>query len=56
MRDLVGVGDFDKNGFQDLVAVQNATGKLLRYPSRGTSFGTPLVIGSGWTADFAPLL
>ena len=39
----------------DLMAVKSATGELFRYPGRGTSFGPPLRIGSGW-AGFQPLL
>jgi hypothetical protein len=56
MRDLAGVGDFDRDGFNDLIAVETATGKLFRYPGRGTSFGPRLQVGSGWTADLKPLL
>jgi hypothetical protein len=56
MRDLAGVGDFDRDGFDDLIAVETATGKLFRYPGSGTSLGPRLQVGSGWTADLKPLL
>ena len=56
MRDLVGVGDFDRDGFSDLTAVESDTGQLLRYPGRGMSFGSAVLIGSGWTTDMRPLL
>ena len=55
MRDLAGVGDFDRDGFTDLIAVESATGKLYRYPGRGTSFGPLLLVGAGWTV-LQPLL
>jgi len=48
MRDLTGVGDFDRDGFNDLVAVETSTGKLYRYPGQGTLFGSRLLIGTGW--------
>jgi hypothetical protein len=37
MRDLVGVGDFDRDGHTDLAAVQRSTSLLLLY--RGTGSG-----------------
>jgi hypothetical protein len=49
MRDLTGIGDFDRDGYVDLLAVERATGRLFRYPGRGTSFGPRLLVGSGWT-------
>jgi hypothetical protein len=36
MRDLVGVGDFDRDGYTDLAAVQASTGNLLLYSGTGT--------------------
>jgi hypothetical protein len=56
MRDLVGIGDFDRDGFTDLIAVQSATGKLFRYPGRGMSFGSAVLVGSGWTTAMTPVL
>jgi hypothetical protein len=56
LRDLVGVGDFDRDGFTDLSAVQSSTGKLLRYPGRGTGLGTAVLVGSGWTTALRPIL
>lgn len=55
MRDLTGIGDFDRDGHPDLFAVQTTTGKLLMYPGRGTSLGASLQVGTGWT-DYRPLL
>lgn len=56
LRDLVGVGDFNRDGFNDLSAVQSATGKLFRYPGRGTGFGSAVLVGSGWTTNLRPAL
>jgi len=56
MRDLVGVGDFDRDGFNDLFTVDARTNQLFRYPWRGTSFGPRVHVGSGWTTDLRPVL
>jgi len=56
MRDLVGVGDFDRDGYTDLTAVESASGKLFRYPGRGTSLGPRVQVGAGWTSGLQPLL
>jgi len=56
LRDLVGVGDFNRDGFTDLSAVQSSTGRLFRYPGRGTGLGTAVLVGSGWTAGLRPAL
>jgi len=48
-------GDFDRDGFNDVLAVDTATGQLFRYPGRGTSLGPRLLMGSGW-GSFQPLL
>lgn len=56
MRDLVGVGDINRDGDNDLIAVQSATGNLYLYPGHGTSFAPGQVIGTGWTTDYSPLL
>jgi hypothetical protein len=55
MRDLTGVGDFNRDGFTDLMTVQTATGDLYLYPGRGTSFGARIMVGSGWIG-MGPLL
>lgn len=48
MRTIVGVGDLDRDGANDLVAV-DAVGALRLYPGNGRGgFRTPVVIGSGW--------
>jgi hypothetical protein len=56
LRDLVGVGDFDRDGFTDLTAVQGSTGRLFRFPGRGNTFGLPLLVGSGWSTSLRPVL
>ena len=56
MRDLVGVGDFDRDGYNDVLAVETATGKLFRYPELGTSLGSRVQVGAGWITDMRPLL
>ena len=56
MRDLVGVGDFDRDGFNDLLAVQGATKMLMLYSGRGTSLQPAVRVGSSWTTDFKPLM
>jgi hypothetical protein len=56
MRNFVGVGDFNRDGYTDLIAVQTATGNLYLYPGRGTSFAPGQVIGTGWTTNYTPLL
>jgi hypothetical protein len=49
LRDLTGVGDFDRDGYTDLIAVHAPTGDLYRYPGRGASFGSGLKVGNGWS-------
>jgi hypothetical protein len=41
---LTGAGDFDRDGTPDLLAVDTATGKLVRYPIRATGLGTPVPV------------
>jgi hypothetical protein len=54
MREITPVGDFDGDGFPDLLAVESSTGNLYFYPGHGTSLGTSLgvrrLIGTGWNA------
>ena len=50
VRDLAGIGDFDRDGFPDLVAVDRTNGALMLY--RGTSSGVPLAgvrLATGYT-------
>jgi len=57
MHDLVGIGDFDRDGFNDLLAVDSTTNQLFRYPGRGTSLGMRLLVGTrGWNTGVTPLL
>jgi hypothetical protein len=55
LRDLTGVGDFDRDGIPDLVAVRTSTGELLRYPGRKGGLRAGLRIATGWSHR-APLL
>ncbi|MEU4642309.1 glycoside hydrolase domain-containing protein [Micromonospora sp. NPDC023814] len=55
MRDLVQLGDFDRDGRPDLVAVQKSTGNVLRYRWSGGGWLAPTRLGSGFGA-MQPLL
>jgi hypothetical protein len=49
MREITAIGDLDRDGEPDLVAVQSSTGALYLYPGRGTGLGPRRLIGrSGW--------
>ncbi|MEU6072718.1 glycoside hydrolase domain-containing protein [Micromonospora sp. NPDC047074] len=48
MRDLVQLGDFDRNGQPDLAAVQPSTGHLLWYRWNGSGWLSPTQLGSGF--------
>lgn len=41
-------GDFDRNGWSDVVARQTATGSLVLYTGNGGRFGSSRRIGTGW--------
>lgn len=56
MRALTGVGDFDRDGNTDLIAVQTSTGGLYLYPGHGTSLGARRLVGTGWYTSYNPLL
>ncbi len=56
MRALVGVGDFNRDGNTDLIAVHTATGNLYLYPGAGSSFAPRQIIGRGWSSSYTPLL
>jgi hypothetical protein len=55
MRDLVGIGDFNRDGFVDLSAVNKSTNTLYVYPGRGTAFASRITLGGGWSGR-QPLL
>ena len=41
LREMTGVGDFNKDGYPDLIAVHTSTGNLYLYPGRsGVGFGS----------------
>jgi hypothetical protein len=41
-------GDFNRNGWPDLLARQTSTGHLFLYPGNGGRFGPAVRIGTGW--------
>jgi hypothetical protein len=43
------LGDFNGNGWADLITRQTSTGSLYLYPGNGTGFGGASGIGSGWS-------
>jgi hypothetical protein len=48
-RELTPVGDYNRDGYPDLVAV-TASGSLYLYPGRGNTFGSQVLLASsGWT-------
>jgi hypothetical protein len=55
LRDLTGVGDFDRDGIPDLVAVKSSTGELFRYLGRKGGLQAGQRIATGWRA-WGPLL
>jgi hypothetical protein len=44
------VGDFNGNGWSDLLVRQTSTGTLLMYPGNGSRFGSPIGLGGGWNS------
>jgi hypothetical protein len=51
MRELTSIGDFNRDGYPDLLAVQSSNGNVYLYPGqKGTKFGTRKVLAYGnWT-------
>jgi hypothetical protein len=50
MREITAVGDLDRDGFADLLAVEASTGTLFLYSGRGSSLAPRRMIGAGWNA------
>jgi hypothetical protein len=48
MTELTGAGDFNRDGYTDLIA-RASDASLRLYPGRGTGFGTRVQIGTGWS-------
>ncbi len=46
--ELVGVGDFNRDGYVDLVARQKSTGYLYLYTGNGSTFTSRRYLGAGW--------
>lgn len=55
MRDLTGIGDFDRDGYVDLFAVNKTSNNLYFYPGRGTGFASRVLLSGGWSG-LTPLL
>ncbi|MER7461071.1 glycoside hydrolase domain-containing protein [Micromonospora sp. NPDC126480] len=55
-RDLVRVGDFDRDGRADLMALDARTGTLDRYSWSGSGWSAPVRVGNRWTTVQRPLL
>jgi hypothetical protein len=49
LRDITAVGDFNRDGYPDMVAVLAATGRLYRYLGNGTGFASGIAVSSGWS-------
>jgi Domain of unknown function (DUF1906)/FG-GAP-like repeat len=50
MREITPIGDFNGDGYPDLVAVETSTGNLYYYPGLGNSLAPRLLLGTGWNA------
>jgi hypothetical protein len=49
------VGDFNRDGHPDLMAIDSSTGVLYLYPGRNGGLSTRIRLSAGW-ADRGPLL
>ncbi|MFE9203874.1 glycoside hydrolase domain-containing protein [Micromonospora sp. NPDC007230] len=50
LREITPIGDYNRDGYPDLVAV-TTTGALYLYPGRGNTFGSRVLLASsGWTS------
>lgn len=54
-RDLVWVGDLNRDGRPDLTAIDSATGTLYLYPGKTGGLSARIRLSGGWSAR-APLL
>ncbi len=54
LRDIVSVGDFDRDGYPDLAAVQKSTGNLVLLAGTGSTVRAPSRISAGF-GGIAPL-
>ncbi|WP_250002405.1 glycoside hydrolase domain-containing protein [Actinoplanes sp. M2I2] len=48
LRDLVGVGDFDRDGYPDLAAVRKTTGHLVLLAGAGSRLRAPFQLAAGY--------
>ena len=50
MREITAIGDMNRDGRPDLLAVETSTGRLLLYPGKGTGLGAGSRLGvRDWT-------
>ncbi|NJP30440.1 glycoside hydrolase domain-containing protein [Micromonospora thermarum] len=47
LREITPIGDYNRDGYPDLLGVSAATGALYLYPGRGTSFGSRILLATG---------
>jgi len=50
MRDLTGIGDFNRDGHTDLLAIEKASGHLYLYVGNGAVLVNKIYLGYGWQA------
>jgi hypothetical protein len=50
MREITAIGDLDRDGYPDLLAVQSSSGCLYFYPGRGNTLASRTRLGCGWNA------
>jgi len=55
LRDVSAVGDFNRDGFLDMVAVLTSTGNMYRYLGTSTGFASGIYFSAGWSG-LAPVL
>jgi hypothetical protein len=55
LRDIASIGDFNRDGFLDMVAVLKSTGNMYRYLGTSTGFASGIFSSSGWSG-LAPVL
>jgi hypothetical protein len=51
LRDLIGVGDFDRDGYPDLAAVHKTNGQLLLLPGTGRGVRPPTRLAAGYAGQ-----
>jgi hypothetical protein len=49
LRDISAVGDFNRDGYVDMVAVLTSTSRIYRYLGNGSGFASGVGVSSGWS-------